>query len=507
MTYYLDCLEGEYWWGGAVAHGMQMPFSAAKDYELNGTINRTDNQYNALFVSSRGRYIYAENGCILRVEGGQITLSETKGEVDISEGYGTLKNAYRAAAENHFYGGKTVPEDMVLFPQYSTWVEMLREIDQKKVEEYAAGIVNSGMPAGVLILDDGWMRGYGDWRFDEKKFPDPGSMIEKLHAQGFKVVLWVCPFADVQTEEFGRLAASGAFVRDHTGAVAARRWWNGTSAVFDMSAPAAKEYLSGQLDALLAMGADGFKFDAGDPLYYDSDDLTCGKTTPNGQSKLWAQFAARYRYSELRACVGMGGYPIVQRLADKNSCWEGNKGILSLIPNMLQAGLSGYSYSCPDMVGGGQEADFGSGKSHDDELMARSCECSALMTMMQFSYAMWKRSSPFVRKIVKKCVDLRESYAPYFCTLLRESAQKRDPLMRHMEYEFPGQGMEKVSDQFMLGEKLLVAPVLYKGVTEREVVLPAGCDWKYLPEKKVYKGGQTVRVEAPIDVLPYFERA
>lgn len=506
MTYYLDCLEGEYWWGGAVAHGTDMPFSAEKDYELNGTINRTNNQYNALFVSSRGRYIYAENGCILRAEGGQITLSETKGEVDIAEGFGTLKNAYRAAAKKHFYGGKTVPEDMVLSPQYSTWVEMLRCIDQRRVEEYAEGIINSGMPAGVLILDDGWMRGYGDWRFDEKKFPDPRGMIEKLHALGFKTVLWVCPFADTTVEGFSRLEEKGAFVRDHQGKIALRRWWNGTSAVFDMSAPAAGEYLSGQLKELTVLGADGFKFDAGDPCYYDSDDLTCARTSPNGQSKLWAQFAARYSYSELRACVGMGGYPIVQRLADKDSSWK-EKGILSLIPNMLQAGVSGYAYCCPDMVGGGQEADFGCGKSHDDELMVRSCQCSALMPMMQFSYAIWNRSSPFVRTVVDKCVGLRKSRAEYFRSLLEENRETRDPLMRHMEYEFPGQGMERVNDQFMLGAHLLVAPVLYKGMTAREVILPAGCKWKYLPTGKVYEGGRTVNVEAPVDVLPYFERA
>ena len=507
MTYYIDCLEGECWWGGAVAQGIEMPVSSTDSFELNGTINRSDNQYNALFVSSRGRYIYAENGCIIRFEGnGQITLSEAKGEVDISEGHGTLKGAYRAAAARHFYKGKTVPEAMILTPQYCTWVEMLRNVGEKKVEEYAAGILESGMPAGILILDDGWMRTYGDWRFDENKFTDPQGMIARLHALGFKVVLWVCPFADPSMPDFAALAESGAFVRDHTGAVAMRRWWNGTSALFDMSSPAAAERLRRSFDALLAMGVDGFKFDAGDPCYYDSDDETFGKVTPNEQSKLWAEFAARYEYAELRACVGMAGYPIAQRLADKDSSWTGRKGILSLIPNMLQAGLAGYQYCCPDMVGGGQEADFGSGKSHDDELMARSCQCAALMPMMQFSYAIWRRSAPFVQKVVKDCVGLRARYGDYLRGLLGEASRTGDPLMRHMEYEFPGQGMEHVGDQFMLGSRLLVAPVLYKGMTERDVVLPRGCNWKYMPTGQVYGGGTTVRASAPPDVLPYFER-
>lgn len=507
MTYYLTCLPNEFWWGGAVAQGMEMPLSAASDYELNGTINRTDNQYNALFVSSRGRYIYVENGCILRFDaGGQITISEVKGRVDVSEGHGTLKGAYRAASAKHLARGKAVPEEMILQPQYSTWVEMLRDVSAEKLCRYADSIIESGMGPGILIVDDGWMRDYGDWRCDERKIPDPKGLSDRFHALGFKLVLWVCPFVNRSAKDFQKLAESGALVRDRTGDIAMRRWWNGMSAVLDMSAPAAVEWLRGELAALTALGADGFKFDAGDASFYDSDDLTYGGVSPNGQSKLWAQFAAEYAYSELRACVGLGGYPVMQRLADKNSAWEGKKGILSLIPNMLQAGLSGYPYCCPDMVGGGQEADFGEGKRHDDELMVRSCQCAALMPSMQFSYAVWQRSPKPVREIILSCVRLRSQYGGYLGSLLRACAVGSEPLMRHMEYEFPHQGLAQVNDAFMLGEKLLVAPVLYKGMRERDVILPAGHRWKYVPEGRVYEGGQTVRVGAPLEVLPYFER-
>ncbi len=507
MTYYLACRPDEFWWGGAVAHGMDMPLGDTSDYELNGTINRTDNQYNALFVSSCGRYIYAENGCIFRMEaGGQITLSEVKGEVDISEGHGTLKGAYRAAAARHFAAGRAVPEEMILAPQYSTWVEMLRHVCAEKLGAYAEGIVQGGMAPGILIVDDGWMRDYGDWRFDAEKFPDPAHTLARLRGLGFKTVLWVCPFVNTTVPDFAKLAESGALVRERTGGIAMRRWWNGTSALLDMSSPAAAEWLGAQLDALRALGADGFKFDAGDASYYDSDDLTFGQVTPNMQSKLWAQFAARYEYAELRACVGLGGVPIMQRLADKNSCWEGRKGILALIPNMLQAGLAGYPYCCPDMVGGGQEADFADGRVHDEELMVRSCQCSALMTSIQFSYAVWQRSGKRAQDIVRACVRLRGEYKEYLRSLLKQCEKTHDPLMRGMEYEFPHQGLARVSDQFMLGERLLVAPVLYKGMERRGVALPAGCRWKYIPTGAVYDGGQTVQVEAPLDVLPYFER-
>ena len=56
MKYYIKRLPDEMWWGGAVSEGVKMPFGQG-EYAFNGTVNLTDNQYNGLFVSDRGRYI------------------------------------------------------------------------------------------------------------------------------------------------------------------------------------------------------------------------------------------------------------------------------------------------------------------------------------------------------------------------------------------------------------------------------------------------------------------
>ena len=508
MVFSIKSKTDEFWWGGAVSEGIAMPFGGV-DYELDCTVNRTSNQFNALFVSNRGRYIYVDGGCIVKSDETSVSIFEPAGEVDFAEGFGDLRGAYRAAAKKHFFPSEnTVPECTVLMPQYNSWVEMLRSIDQEKVLDYAEGIIGKKMPAGILILDDGWMTGYGEWTFHPSKFPAPEKMMKRLHELGFKVILWICPFVDKSIPSFSRLAEEGLLLRRPDGSVAERTWWNGESALLDMTNPKTRLWLKERLELLMKnYGVDGFKFDAGDPVYYSEDDVTFAPVSPNGQSKLWAEFAAEYEYAELRACVGMGGYPIIQRLSDKNSCW-GNNGIASLIPNMIQAGLLGYPYCCPDMVGGGQEAEFGDGKTHDDELMARSCECAAFMPMIQFSYAIWERcSNPLIRKIARDSALLRLNYRDYFRNILSDCVATKDPMMRNMEYEFPGQGMEKIKDQFMLGGDLLVAPVLEKGATTRDVVLPRGCRWKYVPTGEIYEGGDKITVDAPLEVLPYFEKS
>ena len=71
-----------------------------------------------------------------------------------------------------------------------------------------------------------------------------------------------------------------------------------------------------------------------------------------------------------------------------------------------------------------------------------------------------------------------------------------------MEYVFPKCGFAGCIDQFMLGNEILVAPVVQKGATVRSVILPEG-KWQYF-NGDIYEGGQRVDVPAPIEVLPYF---
>ena len=104
-----------------------------------------------------------------------------------------------------------------------------------------------------------------------------------------------------------------------------------------------------------------------------------------------------------------------------------------------------------------------------------------------------------------EAAQLHKKYADYIVTLVEKSAISGEPIVRHMEYEYPHSGYETVCDQFMLGSEILVAPVVEKGQTVRSVILPAG-KWIYC-DGNAYEGGQTVEVAAPINVLPYFTKA
>lgn len=500
-------LPGEAWYGANINYGFQLPMTADSEETADTTVVRSDNQCTPLWLSSKGRYLWSEDGYLTRFQEGTITCTSKKSPILLFEGFGTLRGAYLAASKAHFPPDGTLPDErMFQSPQYCTWIHLDTKQNQQDILDFAKGILAAGMPAGELIIDDGWQTDFGDWRFKAEAFPNPKAMVEKLNAMGFQVILWICPFVSTNAPDYHYLRTGDMLVRNRFGRVAVRTWWNGKHPLLDFSNPQAVSWFQNTADGLMRQfGVAGFKQDAGDAHYYRDSDRTTGGVDANTQSFLWGESAKKYRFNELRACWKGGGWGVTQRLADKAHRWEEN-GLKTLVPNALLQGVSGYPFCCPDMIGGGCIGDF-RGKREDEfdtELLARSAQCSALMPMMQYSFAVWKLKNKEAREACVAAAHLHKTFAPKILSLAKEAAKTGEPIIRYLDYVYPGQGLERVTDCFLLGDDVLVAPVLKKGETVRRVALPKG-EWRYLPTGEVFAGGETVTVNAPLSVLPVFQ--
>ncbi|MFV0343075.1 MAG: glycoside hydrolase family 31 protein [Anaerocolumna sp.] len=498
--------ENEYWYGLCVDDGIHFPLSAQSQYSKDHRVNQTNNQINPILISSAGRYVWCEYGFKIETADGMMNLQSDKGDFILEDGFNTLKKAYLAASKRFFPSNKVAPPSLFFEkPQYNTWIELIYNQNQEDILKYADSIINQGYPTGILMIDDGWSEYYGSWRFNKRKFPDAKTMVEKLHEKGFRVMLWTCPFISPDTVEFKCLEAEGCLVKNKDGTTAIRQWWNGYSAVLDFTNPGAVEWYTKQNQELIAQyKIDGFKFDAGDGKFYKDDDITFLPANANRQNELWALYGLNYKYNEYRSCFKGAGLPLVQRLADKNHSW-GENGVATLIPNHLTQGISGYAYTCPDMIGGGEYMNFLENSDRlDEELFVRYAQCAALMPMMQFSAAPWRVLSEENNRICREMAKLHVKYREYIYQLAEQAKNFGEPITRYMEYEFPGEGFEQVKDQFMLGDKILVAPVCKKGQSRKTVLLPKG-RWKYI-DGTIYEGKKIIEVNAPISILPYFER-
>lgn len=498
--------EGEYWWGGVVAMGSSMPYiKPVAEFDLAS--QNGNNQVSPLFVSNKGRYIWSDFPFKFSINDNKITVKSEYEDVLLQSGGKTLRDAYMTACRKYFPPSGDLPDPLFFAkPQYNTWIELMYDQNQQDILNYAKGIVDNGLPPGVLMIDDNWQKYYGNFEFKPDKFPDPDAMVDQLHNMGFKVMLWVCPFVSADSPEYRFLSAKGYLIKERDGQYPAMiKWWNGQSACFDLTNPEAKEYYISLLkDVQDKYGIDGFKLDAGDNNFYDPQYIDSYKkdAKPVDHTLAWAEIGLEFPFNEYRAGWQMGGQALVQRLGDKDYSW---KAVQMLIPDMIAAGLLGYAYTCPDMIGGGQFSAFMGidDDKFDQNLIVRSAQVHTLMPMMQFSVAPWRILSKENLSIVRNMADLHQSMGDYILWCAKTSATTGEPIVRHMEYSFPNEGFAECKDQFMLGDKYLVAPVVTPD-NKRSVQLPEG-KWRD-DTGKVYKGGRIYEFEIPLHRLLFFEK-
>lgn len=508
-------LPGEKWWGGLDnPHAWKLtesgghytfPMDETTDVAMDFTRETYSNNCVPFFVSTAGRYIWSDETLKAVFKEGVITL-ESPGKIIFQEAGKTLKEAYMAAAAAHFPpSGKLPPEEFLTRPQYNTWIELMYNQNQEDILKYAHAIADNGFPTGaVLMVDDNWQKYYGNYDFKPERFPDPKAMMDELHGMGFRVMLWVCPYVSPDSPEYRELAKKGYFVLDvKEDRPAIIQWWNGYSAMLDMSNPGARAWMVGKLKEMQTKyGVDGFKFDAGDGASYSPEKIRVfdGKSYGPKHTELWCRMYEDFPYNELRASWKLAGEPIVMRLCDKKADWAAVRG---LVPAMLAAGMEGHLFTCPDMIGGGEFTSFldVDPSEIDQEQIVRSCQVHAMMPMMQFSVAPWRILTKENMEICRAAAWKHVELAPYLLEKTKEGTINGVPVARPMEFEFPGQGFEGCNDQYMLGDKYLVAPMLEKG-TSRSVKLPKG-RWQDETGRK-YKGGKSYEIDVPLDRIPIF---
>ena len=518
----LPLLPGEKWWSGQIVYSPEMPYDATT--KISHTFHATDrlgssNQTQPLLVSSTGRYVWNAVAFDYAFAGGVLKLSHAAQPFEIGTSGATVKEALREASRRFFAPSGTMPAD-VLFtvPQYNTWIELGYDQREERILKYARDLVAAGYPTGVLMIDGGWQETYGDWEFSGRRFKDPKGMMRELHALGFKVMLWVCPFVSADSTTGRELLRDRCLLRDPldnkesvwvgksvANDAAMIRWWDGTSAVLDFSKPKAREWFRGQLQHLVDdYGVDGFKFDAGDSRYYlptvpGRQVKSFAPRTPEEHCMDWARVGVDFPLNEYRACWRMAGQPLVQRLRDKDHTWE---ALRELTPGIITQGLVGYAFTCPDLIGGGLASAFDDPKKFDPELLVRSAQVHALMPMMQFSVAPWRVLDSELRGYCFAAAKLHERFGPAILALARQSAKTGDPIVRPLEWSWPNRGYAAIKDQFMLGDDLLVAPVVTKGARSRRVILPAG-QWVG-DDGSTVVGPAEIEIKVPLSRLPFF---
>ncbi|XP_027889749.1 myogenesis-regulating glycosidase-like [Xiphophorus couchianus] len=398
-------------------------------------------------------------------------------------------------------------------PVWSTRAFYKSAVTQEKLLRYASDIIKYGFKWSHLELDDRYTTDYGEFDFDPQKFPNASGMFEKLRKDGFQVTLWTHPFINYDSINFGVALEKGLFVREPSGDLPALvRWWNGIGGILDFTNSEASKWFLSHLNSLKRhYNVTSFKFDAGETSYLPRQfstlvPLSDPSTFTRRYSEMAIPFSSR---AELRVGYQSQNISCFFRIINRDSVWGYELGLKSIIPTVLTISILGYQFVLPDMIGGNAYPNRTAGlinETHalpDKELYIRWLELSAFMPAMEFSIPPWAYDDEVV-KIARKFSELHETeVAPRVLELAGEVVGTGDPIIRPLWWiAKDDKAAFKIDSQFLIGDDLLVAPVLEPGEQERDIYLPAG-HWK--SKKGTYKGPMYL-TDYPVDLdeLAYF---
>jgi alpha-glucosidase len=421
-------------------------------------------------------------------------------------------------------GRMPLPPLWALGNQQSRWSYFPDTMVEEVVSEYR----KRDLPLDVIYLDIDYMNGYRVFTFDKQRFPDPKGLTEKLRRQGVKVVTIVDPGIKHQKERgyhaFDQGLEKNFFQRRRNGDLFVPRVWPGDSVFVDFTLPDARRWWGDLHRFYTDNGIAGIWNDMNEPSDFvdqtgknqlDVVSYDEGEKTSHAKNRnTFALLMARATYEGLERIqpdrrpyvITRAAYAGIQRYStmwtgDTNSTWEA----LSLnIPMFTSLGLSGEPFVGSD-VGGF----IGRG---NGELLVRSYQISFLAPFCRnhkqhdgYDQEPW-RFGKYYEDIIRKYLKLRYAMLPFLYTTLEEAHRTGVPLFRPLVLNYQDDpNTHNIDDQFMIGDDLLVAPVLKPDVTSRRVYLPAGTWYDYWTNKR-HTGGTTITVDAPLDVAPMFVR-
>ena len=404
---------------------------------------------------------------------------------------------------------------------------------ESKVRWIADTFRQKQIPADVIWLDIHYQDNFKPFTWDHERFPDPKKMLADLRAQGFRVVCIVDPHPKVEKgyAPYDEGLAGNYFVKNPDGSVYEAPVWPsladnnpGPSVFPDVSNPAARAWWGSLYKDFLELGVAGIWNDMDEPAVFGTPRGTMppdvvfnneGQPTTHreihnvyGQLTSRATFAgwSRLRPNERPFVLTRASFAGGQRYAavwtgDNTSDWS---SLRQSISTLLGLGLSGFAFVGCDL-GGFDGAPSG-------ELYTRWLQAGVFFPFMR-AHSTWgspdKEPWAFgyrLEIINKLAIDLRYELLPYLYDAMQQASQTGVPVLRPLFLEFPDD--EKVAgldDEFLFGNDLLVAPVLYEGASERTVYLPKG-EWFEYRTGHRFAGGQTVHLPVTLDSIPLFVR-
>lgn len=395
-----------------------------------------------------------------------------------------------------------------------------------RTQAETVGVVDTlkrqGYPVDGIVLDLYWYgkeEDMGRLAWDPVQFPNHKKMLSDLKKRGVNTVTISQPYVlrnSRGVDNYNFLRENNLLLEDTTGKMQDISIWVGEGGMFDVSKPTTRKWLRERYKQLTLDGVGGWWGDLGEPEVHPESALHFngerGREYHNQYGNDWSEIIYdlyKEEFPDTRLMTMMrGGTTGLQQFSvfpwstDVSRSWGGMQPQVTI---MLNSGLSGMGYMSHDVGGFAIEED----RPYDPELYVRWLQLGlfspVLRTHSQQNAEPYKY--PMHGDLLRDIVKQRYSWLPYNYTLAYENAAKGYPLVRPLNFYSEGSAKyDDIDDEYLWGRDVLVAPVMTEGARERSVVFPDGMWVDYNNPTRIYNGGDTAVVKAPLEVLPLFVR-
>lgn len=367
--------------------------------------------------------------------------------------------------------------------------------DEDTVMSFIDGMEERGIPLQVFHFDCFWMKEFhwSDFVWDNRVFPDPKGMLNRIREKGLKICVWINPYIAEESCLFEEGMEKGYLAMRKNGDVWQWDMWQPGMALVDFTNPMACKWYQDKLECLLDMGVDCFKTDFGERIptegirYYDgSDPMKMHNYYTYLYNKTVYELLEKKRGSRdavlfaRSATVGGQKFPVHWG----GDCWSSYQAMAESLRGGLSLAMSGFGYWSHDI--GGFES------TSTPDVYKRWAAFGLLSSHSRLhgstSYRVpWAYDEESV-EVLRYFTKLKLELLPYLCSSAAETSRSGVPMMRSMVLEFEQDPVCQYLDrQYMLGEKLLVAPV-FREDGEVSYYLPRGTWTNYFTGETVSGG-------------------
>ncbi|MCK9207300.1 MAG: glycoside hydrolase family 31 protein [Salinivirgaceae bacterium] len=405
--------------------------------------------------------------------------------------------------------------------------------NEKLTREIATGYRERYIPCDIIYQDIGWTQYLQDFEWRDENYENPKKMLSDLDAVGFKVIVSQDPvISQANSIQWHQADSLGYFTKDtRTGKTYNMPWpWGGNCGIVDFTNQSVSDWWGNYQQKVIDDGVRGFWTDMGEPAW--SNEENTDRLTMKHQLGM---------HNEIHNVYGLTWDKVVTEQFEKNNSnvrvfqmtrsgfagmqryafgWSGDTGngnevtqgwgqLAAQIPVAISAGLGLIPFWSCDISGYcGDITDY----EDISELYIRWVQFGAFNPLSRIHHEGNNAVEPWLfgaeaEQICKSAIELKYQLFPYIYSYAREAYDEGLPIIRPLVMEYPDDETTfNLSNEFLFGEELLVAPVVEEGAITRKIYLPEG-EWIDFNQKLIsYEGNQWIDFPVTLEQIPIFVR-